>query len=79
MVIGMMGITLALTAAGVMQILLQRWDANTAINFIDAQVQIIPVYKVRLAFGLMFLAGLVAYFTSFFVGGELPSETEKVA
>lgn len=79
MVIGMLGITLALTVAGVMQIMLQRWDANTAINFIDAQVQIIPVYKVRLAFGLMFLAGLVAYFASFFVGGELPDEAEKVA
>ena len=79
MVIGMLGITLALTAAGVMQILLQRWDDSTAISFMAAQIEMIPVYKVRLAFGLMFTVGLVAYFWSFFVGGELPGEAEKVA
>ncbi|HIP51013.1 MAG TPA: nitric-oxide reductase large subunit, partial [Campylobacterales bacterium] len=78
MVIGMLGITLALTVAGVMQILLQRWDDSTAISFMAAQIEMIPVYKVRLAFGLMFTAGLVAYFWSFFVGGELPGEAEKV-
>ena len=79
MVIGMLGITLALTVAGVMQIALQRWNENDAMSFISAQIEIIPVYKVRLAFGLMFLGGLLAYFASFFVGGELPSEAEKVA
>jgi len=79
MVIGMLGITFALTAAGTMQIMLQRWDANTAISFMAAQIEIIPIYKIRLAFGLMFTAGLVAYFVSFFVGGELPGEAEKVA
>ena len=79
MVIGMLGITLALTAAGVMQILLQRWDDSTAISFMAAQIEMIPVYKVRLAFGLMFTVGLVGYFWTFFVGGELPGEAEKVA
>jgi nitric oxide reductase subunit B len=79
MVIGMLGITFALTAAGVMQIMLQRWDASTAISFMATQIELIPVYKVRLVFGLLFTAGLVAYFVSFFVGGELPGEAEKVA
>ncbi len=79
MVIGMLGITFALTAAGVMQIMLQRWSDVDALNFMAAQIEIIPVYKVRLAFGLMFTAGLVAYFVSFFVGGELPGEAEGVA
>jgi nitric oxide reductase subunit B len=79
MVIGMLGITFALTAAGVMQIMLQRWSDVDSISFMAAQIEIIPIYKVRLAFGLMFTAGLVAYFVSFFVGGELPGEAEKVA
>ena len=79
MVIGMLGITLALTVAGGMQIALQRWSDVDSISFMAAQIKIIPIYEVRLAFGLMFLAGLVAYFVSFFVGGELPDEAEKVA
>ena len=78
MVIGMLGITFALTVAGVMQIMLQRWDASTAIDFMSAQIEMIPVYEVRMIFGFMFLAGLVAYFASFFVKGELPGEAEKV-
>ncbi len=79
MVIGMLGITFALTAAGVMQIMLQRWDANDALNFMATQIEIIPVYKVRLVFGLIFTAGLVAYFVSFFVKGPLPGEAKPVA
>ena len=65
--IGMLGITLALTLAGVMQILLQRWNAETAIPFMDAQAEIVPVYMIRLAFGLLVLSGLLTYFYSFFV------------
>jgi nitric oxide reductase subunit B len=79
MVIGMLGITFALTAAGVIQIMLQRWDDSNALSFMATQIELIPVYQVRLVFGFIFTAGLVAYFTSFFVGGELPGETEKVA
>jgi len=78
MVIGMLGITFALTVAGVVQIMLQRWDDSTAIDFMSAQIEMIPVYQVRLLFGVMFLAGLVAYFVSFFVKGELPGEAEEV-
>ena len=79
MVIGMLGITFALTAAGVMQIMLQRWSDVDALSFMATQIEIIPVYKVRLVFGLIFTAGLVAYFVSFFVKGPLPGEAETVA
>jgi nitric oxide reductase subunit B len=65
--IGMLGLTFALTAAGIMQIMLQRWNDATAMNFMDTQAEIVPVYMVRLAFGLLVLSGLLAYFYSFFV------------
>ena len=78
MVIGMLGITFALTVAGVIQIALQRWSDVDALSFMATQIELIPVYQVRLAFGLMFTLGLVAYFASFFVGGELSGEAEKV-
>ena len=65
--IGMLGLTLALTLAGVMQIMLQRWNDATAISFMDAQAEIVPVYMVRLAFGVLVFSGLLTYFYSFFV------------
>ena len=65
--IGMLGLTLALTLAGVMQIMLQRWNDATAISFMDAQAEIVPVYMVRLAFGILVFSGLLTYFYSFFV------------
>jgi len=68
--IGMLGLTLALTVAGVMQILLQRWNADTAIPFMDAQDEITSVYVIRLLFGLLVLSGLFTYFYSFFVKDE---------
>ncbi len=68
--IGMLGLTLALTVAGVMQILLQRWNDATAISFMDAQDEIVSVYMIRLAFGLLVLSGLLTYFYSFFVDKE---------
>jgi nitric oxide reductase subunit B len=68
MVIGMIGLTLALTVAGVVQIMLQRIpDAAAALSFMETQAQISAVYGIRLAFGLMVFAGLVTYFYSFFV------------
>lgn len=70
MVIGMIGVTLALTAAGVMQVMLQRFPDADALSFMETQAQIMPVYLVRLVFGLMTLAGLVAYLYSFFVKEE---------
>ena len=64
--IGMLGITLALTVAGIMQIIYQRIGV-APLNFMDAQEQIIPVYGVRLFFGILTIVGLVLYLYSFFV------------
>lgn len=71
MVIGMIGLTLALTVAGIMQIELQRLrDVADALDFMSAQAAISTVYMVRLAFGVMVLLGLLTYFYSFFVKEE---------
>ncbi|HLD22666.1 MAG TPA: cbb3-type cytochrome c oxidase subunit I [Sulfuricurvum sp.] len=71
MVIGMIGLTLALTAAGVIQIEMQRLpDSAHAIGFMETQAAISSVYAVRLAFGVMVLLGLLTYFYSFFVKEE---------
>lgn len=68
MVIGMLGVTFALTVAGVMQIEMQRLpsDAN-ALDFMTVQSYLNPVYAVRLGFGLLVFAGMVTYLYSFFV------------
>lgn len=76
MCIAMMGITLALTAAGVIQVALQRIpDDAGALSFMVTQEKLAPVYWTRLAFGLLFALGLVAYFASFFVGGKETAAT----
>jgi len=66
MVIGVIGISSALVIAGTMQVFLQRVGVD-ALGFMDTQAKIIPVYMVRLGFGLLTLAGLLTYFYSFFV------------
>jgi nitric oxide reductase subunit B len=73
MVVGMLGVTLALTAAGVWGIILQRLPDVGALSFMDTHLQIIPMYVVRLLFGLMTLSGLLMYLYSFFV-----KETDSV-
>lgn len=71
MVIGMIGLTLVLTAAGIMQIEMQRLrDVADALDFMSAQAAISTVYGIRLAFGVMVLLGLLTYFYSFFVKEE---------
>ena len=67
MVIGMLGVTLALTAAGIWQVMLQRYPDSGALSFMATQAELVPFYMVRLAFGIMVLAGLIAYLYSFFV------------
>jgi nitric oxide reductase subunit B len=67
--IGMMGLTLALTVAGVMQIIQQRTGVNP-LGFMEVQATIAPVYYTRIAFGLMVFIGLITYFTSFFIKEE---------
>lgn len=67
--IGMMGLTLALTVAGVMQIIQQRTGVNP-LGFMEVQATIAPVYYTRIAFGLMVFICLITYFTSFFIKEE---------
>lgn len=64
--IGMLGITAALTIAGIMQIIYQRIGIAPS-SFMEAQEQIIPVYGVRLFFGVLTIIGLLLYLYSFFV------------
>jgi nitric oxide reductase subunit B len=73
MVIGMIGVTLALTVAGVMQIMLQRLPDSEALSFMATQAEIIPIYTIRLIFGLITLVGLLAYLYSFFVKEKVSS------
>jgi len=71
MCISMLGITLALTVAGVWQIVLQRLpdDAN-ALSFMATQEQLHPIFWVRLFCGVGFVTGMGFYITSFFVGDK---------
>ncbi|MFC2073228.1 cbb3-type cytochrome c oxidase subunit I [Campylobacterota bacterium] len=70
MVIGMLGVTSALVIAGTFQVMLQRMAGADSLSFMATQAEIVPVYAVRLAFGLMTLLGLLTYFYSFFVKEE---------
>ena len=71
MTVSMVFITLFLTAAGVLQVWLQRYsDAPQA--FMVVQDKIALFYWMREAAGLVFLIGLVLYVMSFFVGSKEP-------
>jgi len=67
--IGMMGLTLALSAAGIVQILDQRVGTEL-IGFMESQESIAGIYMIRAGFGLLVFAGLFTYFASFFVKEE---------
>jgi len=67
--IGMIGLTLALATAGVMQILDQRVGTNL-VGFMESQASIAGVYTVRAGFGVLVFLGLLTYFASFFVKEE---------
>jgi len=67
--IGMLGLTLALSAAGLVQIFDQRVGTDL-IGFMESQESINGIYMVRAAFGVLVLAGLLTYFYSFFVKEE---------
>tara|TARA_R110001583_G_scaffold8273_7_gene39825 strand:- start:2057 stop:3469 length:1413 start_codon:yes stop_codon:yes gene_type:complete len=80
MCISMLGITLALTIAGGYQVALQRLpDDSESLSFMLTQAKLIPFYWIRLGFGLTFLAGLVAYLASFFVGSRAAVEASSRA
>ncbi|MCU0813607.1 MAG: cbb3-type cytochrome c oxidase subunit I [Burkholderiaceae bacterium] len=68
MTIGMAVMVLALTAAGVLQVWLQRMPTEGAMPFMATQDQLRFFYWTRVAGGTMFLAGLLVYLASFFIG-----------
>ena len=70
MSIGMGVMVLALTGAGILQIWLQRMPTEGAMSFMATQDQLRFFYWTRLAGGVGFLAGLLAYLSSFFIKGE---------
>lgn len=69
MTVSMVFITLFLTAAGILQVWLQR-VSETPMPFMAAQDQISLFYWLREGAGLVFLIGLVVYIWSFFTKGE---------
>ena len=76
MCIGMGIMVLALTAAGTVQVWLQRLPETNALGFMATQDELRIFYWVRVGGGVMFLVGQLVYFWSFFVGGQhvLPGE-----
>ena len=67
--IGMLGLTLALSVAGLVQIFDQRVGTDL-IGFMESQESINGIYMVRAGFGLLVFSGLLTYFYSFFVKEE---------
>ncbi|HYG42196.1 MAG TPA: cbb3-type cytochrome c oxidase subunit I [Bordetella sp.] len=62
----MLAITLLLTAAGVVQVWLQRLPADAAaMSFMNTMDQLALFFWLRLVFGVAFLIGLVCYLLSF--------------
>ena len=74
MTIAMVFITLFLTAAGVLQVWIQRLpESGEALNFMATQDKLALFYWLRLVSGVVFFIGLVVYLWSFFIGGEDPA------
>ena len=69
MTLSMVAITLFLTAAGVMQVYLQRYSADP-LPFMVVQDKLAVFYWLREVAGLIFLSGLFLYLYSFFAKGE---------
>ncbi|MCE1183599.1 MAG: cbb3-type cytochrome c oxidase subunit I, partial [Rhodocyclales bacterium] len=69
MTIAIVFITLFLTAAGILQVWLQR-ASDAPLPFMVAQDKIALFYWMREWTGVVFLIGLVIYIVSFFVGGD---------
>ena len=68
--IGMMGLTLALSVAGIVQIMDSRVGTEL-IGFMESAESISGIFTVRAAFGILVLLGLLTYFYSFFVKEEV--------
>jgi len=74
MTIAMVFITLFLTAAGILQIWLQR-ISSTPQPFMAVQDQVAVFYWMREWAGVVFLIGLLVYLASFFVSGKTADVT----
>ncbi len=74
MTVSMVFITLFLTAAGILQVYLQRFSDNP-MDFMVVQDKIALFYWLREITGLIFLIGLIVYIASFFVGQDEPEAT----
>jgi nitric oxide reductase subunit B len=70
MTVSMVFITLFLTAAGILQVYLQRFS-DAPLQFMLVQDKIAIFYWLRELTGLVFLIGLVLYIWSFFVGLQI--------
>jgi nitric oxide reductase subunit B len=75
MVISMMGITLALTGAGLVTMFTQRMGANPS-SFMEVADSSRVFFWLREIFGIGFLLGLLAYLVSFFIKGEYEYKAE---
>jgi nitric oxide reductase subunit B len=71
MTVSMVFITLFLTAAGVVQVYMQRYTDNPQ-PFMEVQSKLELFYWMREIAGVIFLIGLLIYIMAFFVGGEEP-------
>ena len=69
MSVSMFLMVLFLTGAGILQVWLQRVSA-TPLSFMGVQDQVSIFYWMREGAGLVFLVGLIAYLSSFFIKGE---------
>ncbi|MCZ4323135.1 nitric oxide reductase, NorB subunit apoprotein [Pseudomonas peli] len=77
MTLSMVAITLFLTAAGVVQIQLQRWPTDgTALSFMNTVDQMAVFFWLRLAAGVVFLIGLLCYLFSFKQRGRATARDE---
>ncbi len=74
MTVSMVFITLFLTAAGILQVYLQRFS-DAPLQFMLVQDKIAIFYWMRELTGLVFLIGLVLYIWSFFVAAKEPGLT----
>jgi nitric oxide reductase subunit B len=75
MTVSMVFITLFLTAAGILQVYLQRMS-DAPLPFMVVQDKMEFFYWMREVAGVVFLIGLIVYLASFFVKGEATSVTE---
>jgi nitric oxide reductase subunit B len=74
MTVSMVFITLFLTAAGILQVYLQRFS-EAPMQFMLVQDKIAIFYWLRELTGLVFLVGLILYIWSFFVANKEPGLT----